>query len=161
MVPIVEKDKEKTAFVSPRGQFEFCVMPFGLCNAPSTYQKIIDLALRYAPHSLPYIDDTLTFSDTFNLHLADLRTVLTCYRDSNLQLRRDKCRFGYTEVEFLGYVLTKDGYKPLSSNVLRIQQQARTTNVKQLTLKIGIWIHGIKSMGRHYTTLGFFSRYYY
>ena len=97
---IKETDREKTAFVSPRGEFEFCVMPFGLCNAPSTYQRMIDLALKDAPQSLPYIDDTLTFPNSFDDHLKHLRVVLQCYRSANLQLRIDKCRFGYRETEF-------------------------------------------------------------
>ena len=99
-IPIKETDREKTAFVSPRGEFEFCVVPFGLCNAPSTYQRMIDLALKDAPQSLPYIDDTLTFSNSFDDHLKHLRVVLQCYRSTNLQLRIDKCRFGYRETEF-------------------------------------------------------------
>ena len=82
------KDIEKTAFVSPRGEFEFCVMPFGLCNAPSSYQRVIDTVLKNAPHSLPYIDDTLIFSISFKDHLEHLREVLNCYREANLQLSR-------------------------------------------------------------------------
>ena len=54
--PIAENDREKTAFLSARWQFEFCVMPFGLCNAPSTFQRLKDSALLDTPHSLPYID---------------------------------------------------------------------------------------------------------
>ena len=116
-IPIAEKDIEKMAFVSPRGEFEFCVMPFGLCNAPSSYQRVIDTVLKNAPHSLPYIDDTLTFSISFKDHLEHLREVLNCYREANLQLRRDRCYFGYTEIEFLGHTLSSLGYRPLSSNV--------------------------------------------
>ena len=112
-IPIRENDIEKTAFITPRGQFEFLVMPFGLCNAPSTYQRLIDQALKAVPCSLPYIDDTLTYSPTFNDHLNDLRQTLECYRKANLQLRRGKCHFGYREIEFLGHLLSGDGIQPL------------------------------------------------
>ena len=137
-IPIAGKDMEKTALVSPRGEFEFCVMPFGLCNAPSTYQRVIDTVLKNAPHSLSYIDDTLTFSTSFKDHLEHLREVLNCYRDANLQLRRDKCYFGYTEVEFLGHTLSSLGYQPLPSNVFKIQHQARPLSVKQLRSFLGL-----------------------
>ena len=137
-VPNAECDREKTAFVSPRGQFEFGVMPFGLCNAPSTYQRIIDLALKDAPQSLPYIDDTLAFSRTFEDHISHLKCVLQCYRNANLQLRKDKCRFGFKEIEFLGHTLTGQGYRPLVSNVSRIQSHARPSNVKQLRSFLGL-----------------------
>ena len=137
-VPISEKDREKTAFVSPRGEFEFCVMPFGLCNAPSTYQRIIDLALKDTPRSLAYIDDTLTFSGSFDDHLIHLGRVLQAYRNANLQLRKDKCCFGYNEIEFLGHSVSQYGYQPLSSNVVRIQRQARPSTVRQLRSFLGL-----------------------
>ena len=137
-IPISKKDQEKTAFVSPRGEFEFGVMPFGLCNAPSTYQRVIDPALKDAQHSLPYIDDTLTFSSSFDDHLEHLGVALACYRDADLQLRKEKCRFGYDEVEFLGHTLSSHGYRPLSSNVLRIQRQARPSNTRQLRSFLGL-----------------------
>ena len=75
-VPISVNDVEKTAFVTPRGQYEFLVMPFGLCNAPSTYQRLIDQALKRVPCSLPYVDDTLTHSCTFEDHLRYLQLPL-------------------------------------------------------------------------------------
>ena len=112
-------------------------MPFGLCNAPSTYQRLIDQALKAVPCSLPYIDDTLTHSPTFNDHLNDLRQTLECYRKANLQLRRDKCHFGYREIEFLGHLLSGDGIQPLPSIVGKIEQQARPTNVKRLRSFLG------------------------
>ena len=116
-IPINGNDVEKTAFVTPRGQYEFLVMPFGLCNAPSTYQRLIDQALKEVPCSLPYIDDTLTHSSTFDDHLQDLKRTLDCYRKENLQLRRDKCHFGYKKIEFLGHLLGGDGIRPLPSIV--------------------------------------------
>ena len=89
-IPIVEPDREKTAFITPSGQFEFCVMPFGLFNAQATYQRAIDSALIGATNSLPYIDDTLTFSRSFDEHLRHLRLVLESYQSANMQLKRDK-----------------------------------------------------------------------
>ena len=94
-IPIVEEDRRKTAFITPRGQFEFCVMPFGLCNAPATYQRAIDNVLKNATHSEPYIDDTLTYSSSFGDHSLHLREVFKCYSLAGFQLRRDKCRFGF------------------------------------------------------------------
>ena len=130
-IPIC-KDIEKTAFITPRGQYEFCVMPFGLCNAPSTYQRVIDQALKGVSCSLPYIDDTITHSATFENHLSDLQKTLECYRNANLQLRKEKCHFGYSEIEFLGHSLSADGIRPLPSIVGKIEQQARPDNVKRL-----------------------------
>ena len=93
-IPICPEDIEETAFVTPRGKYEFRVMPFGLCNAPSTFQRVIDQALKGVVRALPYIDDTLTHSPTFEEHLCDLQLTLECYRIAELQLRRDECHFG-------------------------------------------------------------------
>ena len=114
-IPIIERDREKTAFITPRGQFEFCVLPFGLCNAQATYQRAIDSALSGATHSLPYIDDTLTYSSTFEDHLTHLRRVLECYRSSQMQLRRDKCRFAHRVIN-----LSPALYRKLRTNPARI-----------------------------------------
>ena len=64
-IPLDRRDISKTAFVTPCGQYEFLVMPFGLCNAPATYQRVIDLALHSTPFCLPYLDDALTHSQNF------------------------------------------------------------------------------------------------
>ena len=121
----MESDREKTAFITPRGQFEFCVMPFGLCNAQATYQRAIDSALREANDSLPYIDDTLTYSRSFAEHLKHLRVVLESYRSAKMQLRLDKCKFAFHETEFLGHLLSRGGYQPLPSLVAKIRDQPR------------------------------------
>ena len=113
-------------------------MPFGLCNAPSSYQRLIDQVLKEVPCSLPYIDDTLTHSHTFDEHIHDIKQTLECYRKANLQLRRDKCHFGYRKIEFLGHLLSENGIDPLPSIVGKIEQQARPTNVKRLRSLLGL-----------------------
>ena len=83
-----EQDWKKTAFVTPKGHYQFRVMPFGLCNAPATYQRTIDEALKEVPVNIPYVDNTLTHSTTFNDHLSHVNRTLDCYRKANMQLWR-------------------------------------------------------------------------
>ena len=137
-IPIAEIDREKTAFLTPRGQFEFCVMAFGLCNAPSSYQRVADTALRSAKNSHAYIDDTLTHSNNFGEHLTHLRAVLMCYRRAGLQVRKSKCKFGYQSIEFVGHLITPEGHKPVPALVSRIGRQARPTNVRTLKSFLGL-----------------------
>ena len=99
---------------------------------------MIDQALKEVPCSLPYIDDTLTHSSTFDDHLQDLKRTLDCYRKANLQLRCDKCHFGYKKIEFLGHLLGGDGIRPLPSIVGKIERQARPTDVKRLRSFLGL-----------------------
>ena len=76
-VPLAEGDKEKTAFAIPRGKFEFNVMPYGLCNAGATYQRMVDISLSGLPcdRVLAYMDDIVVFSRTFAEHLSTLESV--------------------------------------------------------------------------------------
>ena len=88
--------------------------------------------------SLPYIDDTLTHSPTFEEHLTDIHLTLESYRVAGLQLRIDKCHFGYRKVEFLGHILSGSGITTLPTIVNKIENQARPTNVKRLRSFLGL-----------------------
>ena len=113
-------------------------MPFGLCNAQATYQRAIDSALKDAVHSEPYIDDTLTYSHSFDDHLRHLQEVFECYRSAGFQLRREKCKFGFRQTEFLGYLISRSGHQPLPSLVAKIKEQSRPCNPKELRSFLGL-----------------------
>ena len=100
-------------------------MPFGLTNSHSTYQRSIDTALRSATNSLPYVDYRSVHSATMTAHLQDLRSTLECYRRASMQLRRDKCRIGYSEIEFVGNVITAEGHRPLPRLIEKIKIQEK------------------------------------
>lgn len=94
-IPMHEADKEKTAFATPDGLYEFNVMPFGLCNAPATFERMIDTVLRGLKWKtcLCYLDDIVIFSSTFAQHLQRLDEVLTCIANAGLQLNTKKVSF--------------------------------------------------------------------
>lgn len=83
-----ETDKEKTAFATPDGLYEFNVMPFGLCNAPATFERMIDNVLRGLKWKtcLCYLDDIVIFSSNFSQHLHRLDEVLKCLANAGLQI---------------------------------------------------------------------------
>ena len=83
-IPIRDGDIPKTAFITPQGQYEFRVMPLGLTNAPATYQRVIDVALREATSSVAYVDDTLVFSQSIEDHVRHLRQTLELYRQAKM-----------------------------------------------------------------------------
>ena len=105
--------REKTAFVTPDGAFEFTVMPFGLSNAPSTFQRLMQTVLKgFIPGKcLDYIDDVLVLGTTFEEHLENLTEVLHRLREAGLKLKPAKCRMMREEVTYLGYVINKEGLK--------------------------------------------------
>ena len=114
------------------------MIPFGLCNAPATYQRTIDEALKEDPFSIPYLDDTLTHSATFKDHLSHINRTLDYYRKANMQLRREKCFFGYTEMEFVGHVVSKEGICSVPSLIDRIKQQGKPSNARELKSFLGL-----------------------
>lgn len=113
-IEVDERDREKTAFVTPDGLYEFKVLPFGLCSAPATFQRMMDTVLAGLKWQtcLVYLDDVIVFSETFDQHLKRLRTVLDALRSADLTLKPEKCHFGYQQLKFLGHVVSADGVRP-------------------------------------------------
>ena len=106
-----EKDREKTAFITSKGLFEFTKMPFGLCNAPATFQQLMDLILAGLQwkNCLVYLDDILIIGRTFKEHLDNLGLVFNRFREAGLKLKPSKCFVCQKQVNYLGHVVSPDG----------------------------------------------------
>ena len=110
-VRVNEADKSKTAFITKYGTYQFVKMPFGLCNAPSTFSRVMNLVLRGLTWNvvLAFLDDILVLGDTFQSHIQNLREVFDRFRSFGLKLKPKKCELFQTEVEFLGRVVSQNG----------------------------------------------------
>ena len=133
-------DQEKTAFTTSDGLYEFRVMPFGLCNAPSTFQRLMELVLAGLRWEicLAYLDDVVVFGRTFEEHLQRLRVVLSRLEDSNLKLNPKKCQFFCRSAAFLGHVISSDG---VSTNPAKVQSVANwqvPINISELRSFLGL-----------------------
>lgn len=137
-IPLREEDKECTAFVSTRGQYEFNRMPFGLCNSQATYQRAIDNILKEATNAEAFVDDIVVHSRDFELHLNHLDHTLRRLAKAGIQLRLDKCKFAYREVQFLGHRISGEGRQPLPDTLLRIEQYPRPGNKKDIRRFMGL-----------------------
>ena len=126
--------REKTAFVIHAGLFEFNVMPFGLCNAPSCLQRLMECVLRGLNWkiALIYLNDVLVYSRTFDDHLKHLRLVFDHFREANLKLKPKKCHFGQKKVKYLGHVITKDGILPDPDKISAIKEYPVPRKVKDV-----------------------------
>ena len=103
--------KRKAALVTNEGLFQFRVMPFSLCNAPATFERLMDRVLcgmRWS-RCLVYLDDVISFGTSIPEALARLEEVLSRLSDCGLQLKAKKCTFMPTEVAFLGHIVGRTG----------------------------------------------------
>jgi hypothetical protein len=94
-IRVAEKDVHKTAFVTHKGLYEYRVMPFGLCNAPSAFQRQMNKMLAHLPFLAVYMDDILVFSRTEKEHQEHLRTVLGILKENQFYAKLSKCHFSF------------------------------------------------------------------
>ena len=140
-VPMEKEDKEKTAFATPRGGlYQYTVMSFGLCNAPATFQRIIEKALCGLQWQIAvlYLDDIIVYSSTFDEHLRHLGMVFDRLDEANLKLKAKKCNFFCKEVAFLGYMVSKDGVKTDPAKITAIANFKVPTTVTELRSFLGL-----------------------
>ncbi len=99
-----EKDANKTTFVTRKGTYKFRVMPFGLCNAPATFQRLMDVVMSGLNFEicLIYLDDIIVFSENLQQQMERLEMLFQRLLRANLKLKPSKCRLLQREVLFLG-----------------------------------------------------------
>ncbi|CAF2043665.1 unnamed protein product [Rotaria magnacalcarata] len=132
--------RDKTAFITHRGLYEFRVMPFGLSNAPATFQCLMDVVLAGLKWQscLVYIDDIVVFSPTFEQHLRDLSTIFDRLANAGLTLKASKCDFCRKELKYLGHLITPDGIKPDPGLIDSVQLFPQPTKLKDLQSFLGL-----------------------
>ncbi|GFW93780.1 retrovirus-related Pol polyprotein from transposon 297 [Trichonephila clavipes] len=139
-IEIDEADREKTAFITPEGLYEFKVMPFGLCNAPATFERMMDNLLRNFKWTmcLCYLDDIIVFSETFEDHLIRLRLVLKCLQEAGLKLNSKKCLFAAQEVKILGHHVSSNGVRPDPDKIKAVRNFPTPKNIHDIRSFLGL-----------------------
>ena len=139
-IRIRDEDVPKTAFRTPLGSFQWRVLPMGITNAPSTFQRVMNTVFRGLLNKavLIYLDDLLVIGRTKEEHLANLQQVLQRLRDAKLYCRLQKCQFLQQEVEFLGFVVGKDGLKVDPKKVKAVVEWPTPTDAHQLRSFLGL-----------------------
>jgi hypothetical protein len=118
-----EADIPKTTFLTHEGHYEFLVMPFGLCNAPTTFQSLMNNVFCPFLHHfvLVFFDDILIYRKTWTNHLTHVDRVLHLLSQHQLFLKQSKCAFAASEVEYLGHLVGKDGIRVDSKMIEAMQ----------------------------------------
>lgn len=137
-IPIREEDMCKTAFCTPFGLYEFSRMPFGLRNAPATFQRVMDNVLADCENTFVYIDDIVVFSATVQSHLAHIRKVLESLGKHGMTLKLSKCSWLCQEIHFCGHTLSPNGVIPLEDNIRKILERAVPNSRKSVRSFLGM-----------------------
>lgn len=139
-VPLSPEARPKTAFCTSQGLWQFRVLSFGLCNAPATFERLIDKVLAGIPRQvcLVYLDDILAHGSSFQAALGALRLVLQRVAAAGLKLHPDKRRFMRKEVEFLGHRLGGEGISTLEEKVHAVRDWPTPTDQRQLKSFLGL-----------------------
>jgi hypothetical protein len=135
-----EADIPKTAFCTHEGHYEFLVMPFGLCNAPSTFQSLMNHVFHpFLRHFvLVFFDDILIYSKTWKDHLIHVDQVLHLLAQHHLFLKQSKFAFGASEVEYLGHLVGKDGVRVDPKKMEAMQDWLHPKTLKSLRGFLGL-----------------------
>ncbi|XP_063785579.1 uncharacterized protein LOC134933980 [Pseudophryne corroboree] len=138
-VQMAEADKEKTAFVTPMGLYEFNRMPFGLCNAPATFQRVMEHCLGHRNFEivLLYLDDIIIFSRTYPEHLQHLREVFQQLAKYGLKLKPSKCHLLKPEVQYLGHIVNAEGVSPDPDKIKAVLEWPVPRTVKDVRRFLG------------------------
>ncbi len=139
-IELDESSKEKTAFIVENNLYEFNRMAFGLCNAPATFQRLMNFVLRdvLGKKALVYLDDVIIFSETFEDHLNDIREVFDLIRNAGLKLKRKKCQFIKESVNYLGHIISSTGIAPDPDKIDKIANYKTPESVDEVRSFLGL-----------------------
>jgi hypothetical protein len=138
-VEMDEDSQRKTAFSTRYGLYEFRVMPFGLCNAPATFERLMETVLRgnVWQRCLVYLDDIIVYGKDFPSTLANLDTILTALEKANLRLKPSKCEFFKKALKFLGFIITGQGVSCDPDKIKAVEDWPTPTNLRKLRSFLG------------------------
>ncbi|KAJ8337204.1 hypothetical protein SKAU_G00384240 [Synaphobranchus kaupii] len=139
-VRLAPEAKPKTAFTIGHGLWQFRVMPFGLCNAPATFERLMERVLAAVPRSrcVVYLDDLLVHASDFQQALANLTDVLAAIRQAGLRLNPKKCQLLRRETAFLGHIVSERGVATDPSKVAAVRDWPVPGNVGELRSFLGL-----------------------
>ena len=139
-VPLDDRSKERTAFQAVGGHYEFNVLPFGLVDAPSTFQRVVNEALGDVLGSkcLVYLDDIIVFSANFQEHVENLQLVLDRLLQANLKIRTKKCGFFKRSCSYLGHIISTEGIRPQPDKVEAIAKMEKPKTVREVLQFLGL-----------------------
>ena len=136
---VEESHTKYTAFNTRKGKFEFVKMPFGLCGAPFTFQKLMNEVLKEENwrECVIYLDDILIYSNTFEEHVKSVSKILSRIQNAGLKLSPKKCHFFCGKIKFLGHVVSRNGLQTDPAKVEKIKKWKMPGTIAELRSFLG------------------------
>ncbi|XP_044747447.1 uncharacterized protein K02A2.6-like [Coccinella septempunctata] len=133
-----ESSKELTTIVTHKGLYRYNRLTYGIASAPAKFQKIMESLFTGLEGVVVFLDDVLITGKDDNEHLERLRVVLTILKNSGLKVSRPKCKFFQDSIEYLGYIIDKEGLHTSESKTVAIKNAEAPTNVSELKSFLGM-----------------------
>ncbi|XP_076877760.1 uncharacterized protein LOC143526887 isoform X2 [Brachyhypopomus gauderio] len=137
-VPLTKRASDISAFSTPDAFLQYTVMPFGLRNAPATFQRLMNLTLGDVKNCVAYLDDIVIYTETWEHHLEVLDIVFRRLHEASLVLNLEKCEFGRAVVSYLGKMVGQGHVKPLDAKVQAIAEFPVPTTRRELRRFLGM-----------------------
>ena len=137
-VPLTQRAREISAFVTPSGLYQYKVMPFGMKNAPATFQRMVNKLVRDIDGCEGYIDDVVIFSDNWSDHIRQIERFFQIMREAKLTINLMKSEFGKATVKYLGHIVGQGQVRPLDAKIQTIVKFPIPTSRKELARFLGM-----------------------
>ena len=137
-VTLDEDSKRFVCINTPKGLYQYTRLPFGVASAPSLFQRVMENLLQGLPHVVVYLDDILVTGATEDEHIRNVEEVLRRLETAGMRLKRSKCAFMLSEVEYLGHRITAEGLRPTPEKTRAIVNAPAPQSVSQLKSFLGL-----------------------
>ena len=137
-VPLTQRARKISAFVTPSGLYQYKVMPFGMKNAPATFQRMVNKLVRDIDGCEGYIDDVVIFSDNWSDHIHQIKCFFQIMREAKLTINLMKSEFGKATVKYLGHIVGQGQVRPLDAKIQTIVKYPIPTSRKELARFLGM-----------------------
>ena len=137
-VPLTQRAREISAFVTPSGLYQYTVMPFGMKNAPATFQRMVNKLVRDIDGCEGYIDDVVIYSDDWSDHIRQIKRFFQIMQEAKLTINLMKSEFGKATVKYLGHIVGQGQVRPLDAKIQTIVKFPIPTSRKELARFLGM-----------------------
>jgi len=138
-IPVREKDRYKTAFVTHHGHWQWTCLPFGLKSSPAIFQRVLSSVLRkngLDTFAVNYIDDILIYFENYIYHIRHIELTLKALKSEGFKLNKAKCKFAQRKTTYLGHEIGDNSIKPINDNLVAIKNSKDTRNASTQTRRL-------------------------